>query len=145
MSRSSYKPTVLFWIISAIALAWNLLGVSFYLMQAYRTESFKAMYTEEQLEVISNMPAWATAAFGVAVFGGVLGSLLLLLRRRLANIVFLLSFIGIIVQFGYNFFVADSMKVYGPGALVMPILTIAFGLFLIIYSKKCIHKGWLRA
>ena len=143
MSDNSNKPKALFWIISVIALIWNLLGVSAYLMQAYQTDSFKEMYTPEQLEIITNAPAWATAAFGIAVFGGALGSLLLLLRKRLANIILSLSFVGIIVQFCYNFFVANSMEVYGPGALVMPLLTIAFGLFLVIYSKNKIKEGIL--
>lgn len=143
MSENSSKPNPLFWIVGIIALVWNLLGVSAYLMQAYQTDSFKAMYEPEQLEIITNMPAWATAAFGIAVFGGALGSLVLLLRKKLANMLFMLSFIGIIVQFIYNFFIANSMEVYGPGALIMPVLTIAFGLFLIVYSKNCIKKGWL--
>lgn len=143
MSENSNKPNTLFWVLGVIALIWNLLGVLAYLMQAYKTESFKAMYTPEQLEIINNMPVWATSAFAIAVFGGVLGSLLLLLKKRLANFVFSLSFVGIIVQFIYNFFVANSMEAYGPGSLVMPILTIAFGLFLVVYSKNCIKKGWL--
>ncbi len=143
MSNNSNKPNGLFWAIGIIALIWNLLGVFAYLMQAYRTESFTAMYTPEQLEIINNMPSWATAAFGIAVFGGALGSLLLLLKKKLSNIIFSLSFLGIIVQFIYNFFVANSMEVYGPGSLIMPILTIAIGLFLVIYSKNCIKKGWL--
>ena len=143
MSRTLNKPNAFFWIIGVIAIIWNLLGVSAYLMQAYQTDSFKAMYTAEQLDIITNTPAWATAAFGIAVFGGALGSLLLLLKKRLSNIVLSLSFLVIIVQFIYNFFVANSFEVYGPGGLIMPILTIAFGLFLVIYSKNCIRKGWL--
>lgn len=143
MTTNSNKPGALFWVIGVIALIWNLMGVSAYLMQAYQTESYKAMYTPEQLEIINNMPAWATSAFAIAVFGGALASLLMLLRKKLANSVFVLSFIGIIVQFVFNFFIANSMEVYGPGALVMPILTIAFAIFLIVYSKNCIKNGFL--
>lgn len=143
MSENSKKPKALFWVISAIALIWNLMGVSVYLMQAYQTDSFKEMYTPEQLEVITNAPSWAVGAFAIAVFGGALGSLLMLLRKRLANIVLSLSFIGIIVQFIYNFFIANSMEVYGPGAIIMPLLTIAFGLFLVIYTKNKIKEGIL--
>jgi hypothetical protein len=143
MSENSNKPNGLFWVIGIIALIWNLLGVSAYLMQAYRTESFTAMYEPEQLEIINNMPMWATSAFGIAVFGGALGSLLLLLKKRISNFVLSVSFLGIIVQFVYNFFVANSLEVYGPGGLIMPILTIAFGLYLILYSKNCMKKSWL--
>ncbi|MFY0604423.1 MAG: hypothetical protein JXQ93_10760 [Flavobacteriaceae bacterium] len=143
MSNNSNKPSALFWVIAVIALIWNLMGVSAYLFQAYQTDSFKAMYTPEQLEVVNNMPAWATAAFGIAVFGGALGSLIMLFRKKMATTLFMLSFVGIIVQFIYNFFVANSMEVYGPGAIIMPILTIAFGFFLIMYSKKATANGWM--
>jgi predicted benzoate:H+ symporter BenE len=143
MSRSSYQPNAFFWIIGVIALIWNLLGVYFYLMQAYQTDFFKSMYTPDQLEKIVNMPAWATAAFAIAVFGGALGSLLLLLKKRLANMVLSLSFLAIIVQFVYNFFIANTLEEYGYASLAMPVFTIAFGLFLVVYSKSCIRKGWL--
>ena len=72
-TETTNKPTIWFWIISAIALLWNAMGAYMYLIQAYNTESFQAMYTTEQLEMINNAPSWATAAFAVAVFGGVLG------------------------------------------------------------------------
>ena len=45
MTTNSNKPGALFWVIGVIALIWNLMGVSAYLMQAYQTESYKAMYT----------------------------------------------------------------------------------------------------
>ncbi|MCB0459514.1 MAG: hypothetical protein KDC74_05810 [Flavobacteriaceae bacterium] len=140
---SKTKPPVWFWIISVIALLWNAMGVNAYIQQAYKTDSFKAMYTEEQLDMIANTPAWATAAFAVAVFGGILGSLGLLLRKKWAKSLFLLSLLGIIVQMTYNLFISKAMEVYGPGAVIMPILVLVVGVFLLWYSKKAIAKKWL--
>lgn len=137
------KPSTSFWVISILALLWNAMGVNAYLQQAYMTESFKAMYNEEQLKMITEAPTWATAAFAIAVFGGFLGCVLLLLRKKLAKTVFIVSLIGILVQMFYNFFIIDSMAVYGPGALVMPIMVILFAVFLIWYSKYCIQKNWI--
>jgi len=101
------------------------------------------MYTEEQIKLITETPAWANGAFAIAVFGGVLGCILLLLRKKLAKTVFLLSLIGIVVQMYYNFFVIDSIAIYGPGATIMPIMIILFALYLIWYSKFCIKKNWI--
>lgn len=137
------KPSTSFWVISILALLWNAMGVNAYLQQAYMTESFKAMYNEEQLKMITEAPTWATAAFAIAVFGGFLGCVLLLLRKKLAKTVFIVSLIGILVQMFYNFFIIDSMAIYGPGALVMPIMVILFAVFLIWYSKYCIQKNWI--
>lgn len=137
------KPPMWFWIVSVIALLWNGAGVYQYLQQAYNTESFRAMYNEEQLSMIENTPSWAIAAFAIAVFGGFLGCLALLLRKKWARPLFLLSLIGIIVQMIYNFFVIDSMAIYGPGAVAMPIMVIVVGILLLWLSKKGIAKGWL--
>ncbi|MEZ4841105.1 MAG: hypothetical protein R2821_06215 [Flavobacteriaceae bacterium] len=140
---SKTKPPVWFWIISVIALLWNAMGVNAYIQQAYKTDSFKAMYTEEQLDMIANTPAWATAAFAVAVFGSILGCLGLLLRKKWAKSLFILSLLGIIVQMTYNLFISKAMEVYGPGAVIMPILVLVVGVFLLWYSKKAIAKKWL--
>ena len=137
------KPSTSFWIISVIALLWNAMGVNAYLQQAFMTDSFKAMYNEEQLKMIAEAPAWATAAFAIAVFGGFLGSALLLIKKQLAKIVFMISLIGILVQMYYNFFVIDSMAIYGPGALIMPIMVVLFAVFLVWYAKYCIKKNWI--
>ncbi|BCY29670.1 hypothetical protein [Flavobacterium okayamense] len=137
------KPSTSFWVISVIALLWNAMGVKAYLDQAYVTDSFKAMYNEEQLKMIAEAPAWAMSAFAIAVFGGVLGCILLLMRKKLAKTVFVISLIGILVQMYYNFFVIDSIAVYGPGAMAMPIMIILFAVFLIWYANYCIKKNWI--
>ena len=142
-SNSLSKPTVWFWIVSIVALVWNAMGVMQYIGQAYNTESFQSQYTQEQLEIISNTPAWATAAFAVAVFGGLLGSIALLLRKRWAYSLFLISLIGVVVQMIHNLFVVNSVDIYGPAAMVMTAMIIVIALFLLWFSKRSIAKGWI--
>jgi hypothetical protein len=137
------KPNKGFWIISIIALLWNLMGVNQYLQQAFMTDSFKEMYNEEQLQMIIDSPSWATAAFAIAVFAGAIGSLLLLLRKQIAKSILILSLIGIIVQMYHNFFVIDSMAIYGPGAVAMPIMILGVAIFLIWYTDYSSKKGWM--
>jgi hypothetical protein len=137
------KPSTSFWVISAIGLLWNLLGANQYVQQAYKTDAFKSLYTPEQLEIISNMPAWATAAFAVGVFGGVLGCILLLLRKKQAKLLFQISLLGIIVQMIYNFFIANITEVYGPLAMIMPIMILIIALFLLSYARQAAKKDLL--
>ena len=137
------KPPIWFWGVSAIALLWNGAGVYMYLQQAYNTEAFKAMYTAEQLEIVSNTPAWATGAFALAVFGGFLGCIGMLLRKKWAKPIFIVSLIGIIVQLIYNIFMSGALEVYGPGAIAMPIMTLLIGILLIRFSKISTNKHWV--
>lgn len=141
---SNNKPPVWFWIIGVIAIIWNAMGVMQYLLQAYSTDSFKAQYTEEQLELISNVPAWATAAFALAVFGGLLGSLFLLLRKKIAYMFFLISLIAVIVQLYHNFVVIDSIEIMGSISAIMAGVIAGAAILLLWYSKYATKKGWIK-
>ena len=144
MTTNSNKPSTLFWIIGVVALLWNGMGANMYIQQAYKTDAFKAMYPDPKvLEMVENTPSWVMGAFAIAVFGGVLGALLLLLKKKLAKPVFLISLIAIAAQMIYNVFISGALEVYGPGAVIMPIMTLAIGAFLVWHSKKSIEKGWL--
>ena len=140
---NSNKPTTLFWVIGVIALIWNGLGVMSYIGQAFMTDEMKAALPEAERALYDNVPAWVTAAFAIAVFGGLLGCILLLMKKKAAKTVFLVSLIAIIVQMTYNLFMSKAVEVYGPGGAIMPIMVIAIGVFLLLYSKRSIEKGWL--
>jgi len=137
------KPKAAYWIIAVIAFIWNIMGVMAYLRQAYMTDEAKQLLPEAERALYDNIPAWVTAAFALAVFGGLLGSLSLLLRKKIANLLFTVSLIGIIAQMAYNFFISNSMEVYGPGGMIMPIMILVLGIFLFMYSKSATTKGWL--
>ena len=139
------KPPVWFWIASIAGLLWNALGVMAYLGQAYMTDEMKASLPEEQLSLMENTPAWVTAAFAIAVWGGLLGCIALLLRRRWAKPVLLVSFIAIVLQMGYSFLMSEAVEVYGTfQAIVMPILVLIIGLLLFLFARLSEHRLWLR-
>jgi len=142
--NESTKPPAWFWIVSVVALLWNLLGAMMYLGQAFITDDVKAALPAEQLELLENTPAWATAAFAIAVWAGVLGCLALLLRKKWARPVLLLSLLGILVQMGYSFFMTNAAEVYGAvQGIVMPLLLIAIGIGLVVFAKSSQNKGWI--
>ena len=132
-----------FWIISGVALVWNLLGVAAYVMQVTMTEDALMQLPEAERMLYENIPAWATGAFAVAVFGGALGSLLLLLRKSWAVPVFIASLVGILVQMYHSLFVARSIEVYGPGGLIMPVLVLVIAVLLLWYSRSASAKAWI--
>jgi len=135
--NSTNKPPIWFWIVSVLGLIWNGMGVNAYLQQAYNTESFREMYPPEQLEIIANHPAWLTAAFAIAVFGGAIGCLALLLRKKWATTLFLLSLIAVIFQMGYAF-INDQVT-----SMVMVLMIIVFAIFFVWFSRKSAAKGWI--
>jgi CHASE2 domain-containing sensor protein len=137
------KPSNLFWVISSIALVWNLMGVFNYLDQAFMTDKILETLPKEQQILYQDVSAWVTAAFAIAVFSGTLGSLLLLLKKKIASTFFIISFLGIIGQMSYGLLIDQNFDSYGPMGIAMPIIIIAFGGYLIWYSRKANEHRWL--
>lgn len=133
-----------FWVISAVALIWNALGVMAYLGQKMSSyEDIVAMQGQEMADVIAAQPTWYTAAFAFAVFGGVLGALFLLLRKSWAKWAFLVSLIAVIAQQVY--FIMEGIYGKMSGAeLIMPISIPIIAIFLLWFSKAMIKRGILK-
>jgi hypothetical protein len=139
------KPNIWFWIIAVVAFVWNAMGVMRYLMQAYNTESFRAEFNAEQLTLIDSTPAWLTGLFATAVFSGLLGCILLLIRKKLAVVLFGLSLLTVLIQMIYLWLATDSIEVFGTvNGIVMPLMVIVISIFLYFYSKGATQKGWLK-
>ena len=128
--------------VAGLALIWNLLGVMAFFAQAMMTpEQFSALPLDQQ-ELLKNVPAWANAAFAVAVFGGTLGSVLLLLKKTLAIPMFVLSVCGVSTQMFYSFAMSNSIEVYGAEAAGMPIMIFSVAVALIFMARKAKSEGW---
>ena len=132
-----------FWIVSVLALLWNIMGVMAYLKDAFMSVEDLEKLTQAERLLYESQPAWATAAFAIAVWGGTLGCIALLLRKKWARPVFLISLIGIVVQLVYAFFLSNSFEVYGSGAVAMPIIVALIGILLVFFSGKAQNKGWI--
>ena len=131
-----------FMIVAAVLLVWNLLGVMAYIMQVMMSPETLAALPEEQRQLYENTPAWATAAFAVAVNFGALGCVLLLLRKNLAGLFLQLSLTGVLVQMFHSFFMSKSFEVFGPGGLVMPVMVIVIAIYLVVLAAKAKMRRW---
>ena len=143
MTENSQAPKW-FWILSAVMLVWNLMGVMAYIAQVTMSPEALAALPAAEQELYATTPAWATGAFAVAVWGGAVGCLLLLLKRSAAFYLLAASLAGVVVQMFHSFFISKSFEVFGPGAMIMPIMVIIIACFLVwlgIYAK---NKTWLR-
>ena len=131
-----------FMIVAAVLLVWNLLGVMAYIMQVMMSPETLAALPEEQRQLYENTPAWATAAFAVAVNFGALGCVLLLLRKNLAGLFLQLSLTGVLVQMFHSFFMSKSFEVFGPGGVVMPVMVIVIAIYLVVLAANANTKRW---
>ncbi len=119
------------------------MGIIAYLGQAYISDDALKMLPEENQLYFSNVPAWVTAAFAVAVFGGFLGAIGLIIRKKWAYFLFVISFLALVAQHVYNFFIQNYIEMTGS-QMILPIVTFIVALFLIYFSKQKSQQGVLR-
>lgn len=144
MSEVEIKPPSWFTVVTILALVWNGLGVGAYIAQVTMSpETFSAL-PEAQRALIENTPAWATGAFAIAVFGGTLGSLALLIRKSWAVPLLAVSLLAIAVQMYHSFFISNSFEVFGPGGLVMPLMVVVVAVYLLTLARNASNRGWIK-
>ena len=144
------RAPVHLWIVGALALIWNGFGCYDYLMTRMRNTDYLAemMPTADPNAVLAwvdAFPVWAQFGWGLGVWGGLLGAILLLARSRWAVLVLGLSFVGALLGLGYQALAAPPLAGM-EGALVdaMPYIIIAVALALFLYARAMRAKGALR-
>ncbi len=142
-NKQTVKLPIWFWIVSVLSLLWNLMDVGAYLGQAFMSiESLEKMTEAERL-LYESQPAWVTGAFAIAFWAGALGCFALLLRKKWARPVLLISLAGILAQMTHMFFMSNAFEAVGSNAMVMPIMIIVVGVLLLLFARSSANKHWL--
>ena len=151
--NSGYAGTrtrVHLWIVGVLALLWNGFGAYDYVMTRRRDTDYLAgmMPTVDPnatLAWIDGFPIWAQFGWGLGVWMGVLGAVLLLVRKRWAVWAFALSLLGAVLGLGYQIAMAPPLP-GAEGAMfeIMPYVIILVALGLFLYARSLERKGVLR-
>lgn len=126
-----------------LMVLWNGIGVAAFFSQIMMTPEMIAQLPEAQQAVYRDIPVWSYSAYALAVFGGLVGSILLALGKKLAFPVLVISLAGVIVQQYYNFVVIDAISIMGWGIVVMPVIVTSIALLLVLISQRGVRAGWL--
>lgn len=136
MTEASSKGPRHLWAVGVVSLLWNAIGCYIYTMTMLRDPAMMADAPPEMRAAIEAAPAWANAAWALGVWGALLGSTFLLLRRSWAVPAFLVSLIGLAGTAIYETSAGVPMNV----AQVIAIWAIA--LFLLWYAwtmrRRCV-------
>jgi hypothetical protein len=126
------------WVIGAIGLVFNLMGCVNFISQM--NADMGASMPEAYRAIVESRPVWGTGVFSIAVFGGALGCLLLLIRKSIAFYVLIASLVGAIAAQ----IPLVSMTGFPVGALIGGLSQVVIGAFLTWYSMQVERKGWIR-
>ena len=145
------RTPVHLWIVGLLSLMWNCFGCYDYLMTRMRNADYiaSAMPGVDPSAVfawIDGFPLYAQVGWGLGVWMGLLGSILLLLRSRWAVWSFGLSLVGAVLGLGYQIALAPPL----PGAhetaamKAIPYVVILIALALVLYVRAMEKRGVLR-
>lgn len=139
------NPPNSFWAIAIVALVWNAMGVFAYFTQmTMSSEQLAEAYSAAELTILDATPIWATSAFAIAVFGGLIGAIGLLARKEWARWAFIISLAAVLVQHVWTFFLSGYLDIAAASAMFFPILVVVIGIFEIWYAGQATKRGWLR-
>lgn len=131
------------WLVGGLSLVWHVMGCMNYLYQATMGSDTLAKMSVAQQAIIVDRPAWATGAFAIAVFGGAMGSILLLLRKRMSLWFFLVALIAVIVSMIPVFGILNSGVEFSMMERVMYLaMTPLVGAFLVWFTRLALRRGW---
>ncbi len=138
-------PAPWFRIVAVLFVLWGLAGVYAFYVQATMGATALAALSDYDRRFHLALPVWFDWVYGIATWGGLLGSIALLMRRRWAAGLFAASLLAVAVQFGWVFAATDLIAVKGAGATVpFPLVIFAIALFQLATARHGISRGWLR-
>ena len=134
---SQVKAPVWFWIVAILLVLWEAMGCWACVLQIKLGAAAMGPVDDWSLKYYAALPVWYNGVYAIATFGGLLGGLALLLRDARASILFWISFVAIIVMFGYAFAATDLIAHKGLGrVLPFPLLVAAVGAFSIWFAES---------
>ena len=134
------------WVVGILSLLWNGFGAYDYTMSHVGgLEYFETMGLDAAAYAwFEALPGWSVAAWAVGVWGSVIGSILLLLRSRHSVAAFLVSIVGAIISFAYQFASDRPASLEGGMATIRPVVILILILAQWYYARRQAAAGVLR-
>ena len=135
------------WVVGIVGVLWNSFGCYDYYMTNTAGDAYlKSMgMTDPQIAYMHSYPAWMMGAWAIGVWGGLLGVVLLLLKRKWALPVFAASLAAYVLSLVYTYALSDGASVVGGAQMyVMNAVILAGCVFFVWYARLMAQRGVLR-
>jgi hypothetical protein len=138
------KPPVWFWIVAALLTLWGLIGLGGFVADRMMTPAMIAEMSDYDRQLRASQPTWTVWAYGLATATGLLGGIALLLRRRGAVTLFIVSLLSAVILFGYVLGATDIIAAKGfATAAGLPIAIGLIGVFEVWFGSLATRRGWV--
>ncbi|MBA2771284.1 MAG: hypothetical protein H0U34_04600 [Sphingomonas sp.] len=144
MADRHYAPRPLagWYMAAAIAsVLFMLIGCGGYLLEV--TADPEALPIDQRTMMMAR-PTWMIAAYGVAVWVGLAGAVMLVLRRKLAQPLLLVSLIAAVFTFLPYAVVPAIRDNISTGDIIAAIIVLAITWTIFWFARHSSQRGWLR-
>ena len=146
MTNASVKTPWHIWLVGLFAVLFNFIGVFDFVMSMFQGAKYLASagMTPDQIDHYQQMPSWMMFVWAVGVFGALLASILLLLRRKQALLVFIVSLAAFLVSILYTYVLTNGGDVMGRQMAITSAVIAGLLIFFSWYSRAMAQRGELR-
>ena len=135
------------WLVGTIAVLFN--GIAAFdhamsMMQGRARYLESAGLTPAQVAHYAQMPGWMIAVWTIGVWSAMLGSVLILLRKKQASVAFALALGTFLLSLVYTYVLTDGGAVLGRGMAITSAVITALLAFFLWYSRRMANRGVLR-
>ena len=132
------------WLVGGLALLWNAFGAYDYLMTQTHNAAYLAQFTPEQRAYFASYPVWMVADWAIGVWGGLLGAILLLMKKRWAYPVFVVSLAAFLISVFYTYALSNGAETMDAKGTIISVVIAVFGVIETVYAREMSRRGVLR-
>ena len=144
MENTISKRPAWFVAVAIILLLWAVAGVASFGAHVFVGEKMAAEQGAWDLDYYRALPAWFAWDYALATLAALAGAIALLTRSRQALMLYVLSLIGVVIQFGYVFVGTDLLAHKGAAATVpFPMFIALMGCVQIVLARFAARRGWV--
>lgn len=129
-----------FWLAAGASLLFMAVGCVGYLMDVTTDPRTLPL---DQRALVEARPVWQVAAYAIAVWVGLVGTLLLLLRRKLAEPLLLVSLIAAVVTFLPYAIVPGVRDLITTNDIAAAVIVILLTGTIYSFARHSRQRGWL--
>ena len=140
--RFTPRPVAGWFMIAAVAsLLFMGLGCAMYLTHVLADPNALPL---DQRAAFAAEPAWVTGANAVAVWVGLIGAVLLLMKRKAAEWALLVSLVAVLVMIAGMLVVAPLREAMSANDLIVALVVAALTWTIYWFARHSRQRGWLR-
>lgn len=145
-TETSGKAPWHLWVVGVVAVLFNAIGVFDYVMSKTQGADYLAAagMSPAQVEHYLGLPLWMHAVWAIGVWSAFIASILILLRRKLAFPVFVLSLAAFLLSVFYNYVLSGAAEIMGTSVAISSTVITVLLVFFAWYSRRAAARGLLR-